>query len=46
MAEEGLDLSDVGAALAQAGCEGVAAAVGAQAVDAGVGADGQDKEQM
>ncbi len=41
MAEEGLDLSDVSAALAQAGGVGVAAAVGAQAWDAGGGADGE-----
>jgi hypothetical protein len=41
VAEEGLDLSDVGAALAQADCEGAAAMVGAQARDAGGGADGE-----
>ena len=40
--EEGLDLGDVGAALAQAGGVGVAAAVGTQAGNAGVGAGGQD----
>jgi hypothetical protein len=42
MAEQGLDLSDVSSALAQADGVRVAAAMGAQAWDAGVVADGQD----
>ena len=41
-AEQGLDLGGVGAALAQAGGVGVAAAMGPQAWDTGVVADGQD----
>jgi hypothetical protein len=41
-AEKGLDLGGVGAALAQTGGVGVAAAMGPQAWDAGVVADGQD----
>ena len=41
MAEEGLDLGEVGFASAETRATGVEAAVGAQAWDAGVGADGQ-----
>ena len=41
MPEEGLDVGGVGSALAEARAEGVAAAVGAQSGDAGVGAGRQ-----